>query len=548
MEADKGEVIRANDRMQVAYLTQEFDVDGTRTVREELASVFSEALAVQKRTAEIEGELEGATSDMARMTALLDELDALQQKATAVDLYGIDRKIDKILPTLGFTPDDADRLVASFSMGWQMRISLGKVLLQEPELILLDEPTNHLDLDAITWLEGYLRGLDIPMVIVSHDREFLNQLCNKIVETEMGVSTTYLGNYDQFVATKKTQFEMQMAAWERQQKEIARQEEMVLRLAGGAQAGRAAAAEKSLEKLAEGDGMVKKPRVIKHRRFRFPDVVRSGHEVMVAKNVTHSYNDKMLFNEASLTVHRGERVAIVGPNGCGKSTLLRFIMGTEKPEMGEARLGSHQVLPNYFEQNQAEALDPEKSVLQVIEQAAEGWRFSEIKALLGRFQFKGEEVHKKVEWLSGGEKARLALAKFMVTKANLMVLDEPTNHLDIPTKEMLEEALRSYEGSVVAVSHDRYFLRQIVTRVVEIRDAKVVDYEGDYDYYLYKNETVAAKEAEREAAALEIEKENIKAKSKMSKAEKLAIKKQKAQSYQANNAKGKQNKNAKRWN
>eukprot|EP00898_Chlorokybus_atmophyticus_P001114 jgi/Chlat1/2002/Chrsp158S02318 len=514
MEPDDGEVIRANNRMQIAYLTQEFDVVPTRTVREEFMSAFAEQLAVQKEIEEVQVGIENATEDMDLLTQLLDRLDVLQRKAESVDLYSMDKFIDKMMPSLGFTSEDNDRLVASFSGGWQMRMSLGKILLQEPDLLLLDEPTNHLDLDAIEWLEGYLKGLEVPMVIVSHDREFLDQLCTKIVETELGVSTTYSGNYSEFVRQKQVNFEMQMAAYERQQKEIARQEEMIARLGAGANAGRATTAEKTLEKLAAEGQLVEKPFVPKQNRFRFPQTERSGRDVLRIEGLTQLYADKVLFQDAELLVERGERIAIIGPNGCGKSTLLRFIMGFEKPQDGKVELGMHQMKANYFEQNQAEALDLSKSVIGTIEDVAFDWSQRDIKGLLGRFLFKGDASHKKVEWLSGGEKARLALAKFMVTPANVMVLDEPTNHLDIPSKEMLEDALRNFDGTVIAVSHDRYFLKQIVTRVVEVKEGKLVDYEGDYGYYLEKNEDAAEREEVREAAKVEVE-AKPKAKSKM---------------------------------
>ncbi|CAI5998444.1 unnamed protein product [Closterium sp. NIES-64] len=562
IEPDTGVVLKARPNMKIAYLTQEFNVVPSRTVREEFLSAFAEQMDIKDRLEEVQAALERATEDMELMSRLLDELDDLQKKAEALDLYSVDVAINKMMPELGFGPEDSERLVASYSGGWQMRMSLGKILLQQPDLLLLDEPTNHLDLDAIEWLEKYLKQQDVPMVIVSHDRAFLDQLCNKIVETEMGISMTFPGNYSAYVAAKAEWVEAQRMAWERQQKEIARTEDMIARLQGGGNAGRASSAEKALERLQE-EGAVEKPFERKQMRFRFPELERSGRITVQIANLSHSYAKRsagngnggggggeqqlnVLFDKAKLQIERGEKLAFIGPNGCGKSTLLRFIMGFEEPEHGIVALGEHRVVPNYFAQNQAQALDLDKTVLQTVEEVAEGWKMNDIKALLGRCNFKGDTLRRKVQFLSGGEKARLALCKFMVTPATLLVLDEPTNHLDIPTKEMLEEALREFTGTVLAVSHDRYFLRQIVNRVVEVKDKKLQDYSGDYNYYLEKNLEARRKELERESE-VEAAAPVVKSKSKMSKAEKELQKKQKAQAFQNKQSQGKVAKNAKRW-
>lgn len=427
-----------------------------------------------------------------------------------------------------------------------MRISLGKILLQEPDLLLLDEPTNHLDLDTIEWLEGYLKKQDVPMVVVSHDRAFLDQLCTKIVETDMGISKTYEGNYSEYVAAKAAWIEAQRMAWEKQQKEIDHTKDMINRLSAGASSGRASSAEKKLEKL-QDENSVEKPFEHKPIKFRFPDLERSGQTVVMIKNLTFEYDGKALFKKANLLVQRGEKLAIIGPNGCGKTTLLSLIMGYEKPTEGQVQLGEHNVIPNYFEQNQAEVLDLDRTVLETVEMAAENWRIDDIKGLLGRCNFKADMLNRKVTFLSGGEKARLAFCKFMVTPSTLLVLDEPTNHLDIPSKELLEEAIREYRGTVIAVSHDRYFLRQIVNRVVEVKDGMLWDYVGDYNYYLEKNLEARKRELEREEE-LEGKAPKVKAKSKMSKAEKELRKKQKATSFQKSQAKTRVSKNAKRWN
>lgn len=545
-EPDSGEVIKAKSNMRVSFLSQEFEVSLIRTVKEEFMSAFKEEMEVATRLDKVQKALESTVNDLALMGRLLDEMDLLQRRAQSVDLNMVEVKINKMMPELGFSAEDSDRLVASFSSGWQMRMSLGKILLQDPDLLLLDEPTNHLDLDTIEWLEAYLNKQDVPMVIISHDRAFLDQLCNKIVETDMGVSRTYVGNYSQYIASKAAWIEAQNIAWEKQQKQIDQTRDIITRLSAGANAGRASTAEKKLEKLQEED-QIEKPFQRKQLKIRFPERGRSGKYVAQIKNLQFAYEDKVLFKNANLTIQRGEKIAIIGPNGCGKSTLLKLIMGLEKPRGGEVILGEHNVLPNYFEQNQAEALDLEKTVLETVEEVAEDWRLDDIKGLLGRCNFKSDMLDRKVSLLSGGEKARLAFCKFMVKPSTLLVLDEPTNHLDIPSKEMLEDAISQYEGTVITVSHDRYFIKQIVNRVVEVKDSSLQDYAGDYNYYLEKNLDARVRELEREAE-LEEKAPKAKAKSKMSKAEKEAQKKQRRMAFQQAKAKSKGSKNAKRWN
>ncbi|KAG6515421.1 ABC transporter F family member 5-like [Zingiber officinale] len=545
-EPDSGNVVKAKDNMKIAFLSQEFEVCPSRTVKEEFLNAFKEEMEVAERLEKVQKALENSVEDLALMGRLLDELDLLQRRAQDLDLDEVDVKISKLMPELGFAPEDSDRLVASFSSGWQMRMSLGKILLQDPDLLLLDEPTNHLDLDTIEWLEAYLNKQDVPMVIISHDRAFLDQLCTKIVETDMGISRTFVGNYSEYVLAKATWVEVQNAAWEKQQKEIEHTKDLINRLGAGVNSGRASSEEKKLERLKE-EGQVEKPFQRKQLKIKFPERGRSGRTVLSIKNLNFGYDDKVLFKKANLLVERGEKIVILGPNGCGKSTLLKLIMGLEKPQDGDVLVGEHNVLPNYFEQNQAEALDLDKTVLETVEEAAEDWRIDDIKGLLGRCNFKSDMLDRKVSLLSGGEKARLAFCKFLVKPSTLLVLDEPTNHLDIPSKEMLEEAISEYQGTVITVSHDRYFIRQIVNRVVDVKDGNLQDYAGDYNYYLDKNLEARKRELDREAE-LEEKAPKVKAKSKMSKEEKQARKKQKMLAFQQANAKSKGLKNAKRWN
>jgi ATP-binding cassette, subfamily F, member 3 len=424
------------------------------------------------------------TADPAQLDILIDKMDKLQRKYEALDGYGLDSQIEKILPEMGFTAEDGDRLVSDFSGGWQMRMSLGKILLQTPDLLLLDEPTNHLDLETIEWLENYLRGLTTPMVVVSHDRAFLDRLCNQIVETERGVSSNYLGNYSAYLLQKEEMQAAQLSSYERQQKEIEKQQTFVDRFrASATRSTQAKSREKQLDKIERIEAPTGSMRTL---RFRFPDAPRSGRETVVIQNMVKSYGDKILFLDANLLIERGDRIAILGPNGAGKSTLLHMIIGSEKPDEGSVALGEHNVIMGYFEQNQAEALDLDKTVVETIHDEVPKWSNEEVRTLLGRFLFSGDTAFKKVESLSGGEKARLALAKMLLRPVNLLILDEPTNHLDIPAKEMLEEALQNYEGSAIIVSHDRFFLEQVANKIVEVRDGELRLYRGDYHYYLEK--------------------------------------------------------------
>jgi ATP-binding cassette, subfamily F, member 3 len=502
IEPTTGEVIRPAS-LHIGYLTQEFEVDPGRTVREEFWTVFTEANQAHHGLLDVQHAME--TADPQTLDELIHKLDRLQRQFEALDGYGLEARIEKILPEMGFESDDGDRLVSSFSGGWQMRMSLGKILLQEPDVLLLDEPTNHLDLETIEWLEKYLKGLTIPMVIVSHDREFLDRLCNRIVETERGVSTTYLGNYSTYLQQKYELQEAQQSAYERQQKEIEKQQVFVDRFrASATRSTQAKSREKQLEKIDRIEAPTGNVRTL---RFQFPPAPRSGREVVTIKDLVHTYNEKILFLGANLEIERGDRIAFLGPNGAGKSTLLRLIMGTEIPTDGSVEIGQHNVIPGYFEQNQAEALDLTKTVLDTIHDEVPDWKDVEVRTLLGKFLFSGDTVLKKVESLSGGEKARLALAKMLLQPANLLILDEPTNHLDIPAKEMLEEALQKYDGTVLIVSHDRYFISRVANKIVEIREGELVIYAGDYHYYLDKLEEEKQKaeqqriEAEKAAKA-----------------------------------------------
>ena len=510
-EPTSGSVIKQGDP-RIVYLQQEFDVNLHRTVRQELFQAFGEAAEVLNEQSAVEQAMasEAAAECPVHLDELIEKLGALQNRFEALHGYELDARIDKLLPTIGFSAAGAEALVGDYSGGWQMRIALGKILLQEPDLLLLDEPTNHLDVETIQWLENYLREQTVPQVVISHDRAFLDRVCNQIVETERGVSRCYLGNYSEHLEQKRLGLEASQSAFERQQKELASQQAYIDRFrASATRSTQAKSREKLLEKVDRLDAPIEG---VSGPRFQFPPAPRSGRQIAVIEDLSHSYGNNILFLGANLEVERWDRIAFVGPNGAGKSTLLRLVMGSEKPDEGSARLGEHNVIAGYFEQNQAEALDLTKTVIDTLFEAVPDWTQTQVRSLLGSFCFSNEAVFKEVGKLSGGEKARLALALMLLSPCNLLVLDEPTNHLDIPAKQMLESALQEYEGAALIVSHDRYFLAQVANKIVEIKDGELLLYRGDYAYYQQKkqeelellqtSEAEAEKEAKRAANRL----------------------------------------------
>ena len=506
-EATDGSLISEGDP-SIAYLKQEFDVDLSRTVREELFEAFKEAsdlLHSQKLVQEnMESEL--ASKDLDYLDLLIKELSVIQSKFESINGYDLESKVEKLLPTIGFNQNEADRLVGDFSGGWQMRIALGKILLQSPDLLLLDEPTNHLDLETIEWLENYLLNQKIAMVIVSHDRSFLDKVCTRIVNTERGKSKSYLGNYTSYLQQRDFELESTKVAYEKQQKDIQVQKAYIERFRASATRSTQA---KSREKLLDKVEKIEAPENnLKGPNFKFLEAPRAGRDILNIKDLTHSYEDNILFLGAFLELEPGERIAFLGPNGSGKSTLLRLIMGLEEPDEGSITIGKYNIIPSYFEQNQAEALELDKTVIETISQSVPDWTQTEIRSLLGSFGLTNDSVFKEVSQISGGEKARLALALMIIKPSNLLILDEPTNHLDIPSKQMLEQALSNYNGTALIVSHDRYFISKVANKIVEIRDGQLIKYQGDYKYYKEKK-IEEAQEKEKELQLAERERKRL---------------------------------------
>ena len=471
---------------KISHLKQELDCNLNRTVREELESSFKDIQVVSNKLLEIENEMKflETSKDSEKLDHLVNQLAKFQEKFEVLGGYQMQAEVEKILPKLGFSQDDADKLVGNFSGGWQMKVALGKIILQKPDLLLLDEPTNHLDLETIFWLEEYLISLKISIILISHDRYFLDKLCKKIIFIERGISETYNGNYSFFIEQKSLNEATQSKAFDLQQKEIETQKKYIERFrASATRSTQAKSREKQLKKIVKIDAPISR---LKSPSFNFPECPRSGKLVLQIKNLSHSFEEKILLFDVNLKVSAGEKIAILGPNGCGKSTLLKLIMKKIEPEIGEVNLGKHNIITSYYEQNQAAALAVEKQVIDLIYSKAPDWSQQKVRTFLGSFGFHNDAVFKHVQQLSGGEKARLALALMIMNPSNFLLLDEPTNHLDLQSKENLELAINNYKGTVFIISHDRYFISKVANRIIEIKDSKLLSFNGNYEYFLEK--------------------------------------------------------------
>ena len=480
--------IRKEGNPKIAYLKQEFEFQFKNTLRQELESSFTEIQAISSELFKIEQKLKltELINNKKELDFLINKLGIYQRKYELLGGYQMKSEVEKVLPVLGFSKSDADQLVENFSGGWQMKIALGKIILQKPDLILLDEPTNHLDLDTIKWLEEYLLSIKTAIILISHDRYLLDKLCNKIIFIEDGVSSTYRGNYSNFIDKKTLDERAKNKAFQLQQKSLESQKKYIERFrASATRSTQAKSREKQIDKIEKISESVK---IKKTPTFNFAESSSSGKEILDIKNLCHSYDDNLIFFEANMKVNSGDKIAFLGPNGSGKSTLFKLIMKRLKPELGEVSLGNHNLITSYYEQNQAEALELDKTVLELIFENLPSWSQQRVRSFLGGFGFKGESVFKKVINLSGGEKARLALSLIVIQPSNVMFLDEPTNHLDMKSKENLELALKQYKGTIFLISHDRYFISKVANRIVEIKDFQFHSFDGDYEYYLHKKD------------------------------------------------------------
>jgi len=484
-EQTSGSIIKEG-KPRISYLKQEFDLNINNTVRDELIGAFEEIQLINKKIKALELEMlnKKESRDTKKLNTLINQIGNYQAKFEDLGGYLIQAKVDKILPILGFSQDEANELVSNFSCGWQMKIALGKIMLLQPDLLLLDEPTNHLDLDTIAWLEEYLLPLKTSMIIISHDRYFIDKLCKKIIFIENGISNTYKGNYSFFIKQKLLDEQAQNKAYQLQQKELEIQKKYIDRFrASATRSTQAKSREKQIMKIKRIENVSQKP---KTPIFKFPDCKPSGKSVLEIKNLCHGFSDKIIFFESNLKINSGEKVAFLGPNGIGKSTLFKLIMKKINPEIGEINLDKHNLITSYYEQNQSEALDPEKIVIDLIFEIVRDWPQKKVRTFLGAFGFYKETVFKKVNQLSGGEKARLAMALIILKPSNFLLLDEPTNHLDLQSKANLELALNSYKGTVLIISHDRFFISKVANRIIEIENLNFQSFDGDYEYYLEK--------------------------------------------------------------
>lgn len=480
------------DRCVVGYFSQDVGEMHGRSVLEEVKSAAGDLPALSIKLKKIEAKLEDSAAnpiDDDEMQKLLDDYGDAQSMFERLGGYDLDSRAQEILTGLGFPPDEHERPTESYSGGWKMRIALAKILILNPDVLLMDEPTNHLDVESIVWLETWLTQFKGALLMTSHDRDFLNRLVTKIVEISNKNIITYSGNYDFYEREREVRRAQLKAAFERQADMLAKEEEFIARFA--ARASHAAQVQSRVKKL-EKIERIELPPEEAYMKFQFPVPPRGGDEVVRFESLEKVWpawqegaREKRVFSGATATVKRLDRVAVVGVNGAGKSTLLKMIVGDAEPTSGLLQIGPSTKI-GYFSQSALDVLSPANTVMEEVHARVPNSTVGTIRSLLGAFRFSGDEVEKKVSVLSGGEKSRLVLATMLVNPINFLVLDEPTNHLDIGSREVLLEALKEFQGTVMLVSHDRFFLRHLVNRVFELDRHELRTYEGDYEYYLWK--------------------------------------------------------------
>jgi len=496
--------------IRIGFLKQDIDFVLGRTVLEEAYEAFVEIKEVERKLEEVnKGLAERTDYESESYNQLIIDLNDLTHRYEVLGGYNYQGDTEKILQGLGFQREDFNKLTDTFSGGWRMRIELAKLLLQNNDILLLDEPTNHLDIESIIWLEDFLKGYSGAIVLVSHDKMFLDNVTNRTIEISLGSIYDYKYPYSKYLVQRKELREKQMQAFKNQEKEIKHTEQLINKFK--AKASKATMAQSLMKKLdkvqrieidAEDNAVMK---------VRFPLSIQPGRVVVEAEKVAKSYGDKQVLKNVNLLIERNSKIAFVGQNGQGKTTLAKMIVN-EIPYEGNLKLG-HNVQIGYFAQNQAEYLDGKKSVLETMEDASNDGNRVKVRDMLGSFLFGGDDVEKKVSVLSGGERNRLALCKMLLAPFNVLVLDEPTNHLDIASKTVLKEALRTFEGTLILVSHDRDFLQGLAKTVYEFKDGRIKEYLGDIDYYLEEHNFESLREAEKRTKVAKIVEETPQKKS-----------------------------------
>ena len=479
-EPDSGHIITPSD-LTIGYLPQDGLTHAGRTVFEEASSAFQPLLDMKAEMHVIEDRLADTAVPAAEHELMLHRYSDLQDRFRLGDGYSMDLRIATVLRGLGFSQDDLERPAETFSGGWQMRIALAKLLLGRPNLLLLDEPTNHLDLEARNWLEEYLGAYPFAVILVSHDRYFLDAVVTRITDLNLRRLTDYVGNYSKYVEQRDAMLERLRQAKRDQDEEVARVEMFISRFRY--QATKAAQVQSRI-KMLEKVVPIEVPPERKRIRFHFPTCAKSGRTVLELQHVRKAYGPLTVFGDLSLHIERGDRIALVGPNGAGKSTLMRMLSGEEVPDTGE-RLPGHQVVMEYFAQDEAARLDPTLTVYETLQAGSPNNMVPAIRTILGGFLFSGDDVYKKAGVLSGGERTRLAVARMLLRPSNTLLLDEPTNHLDLDSKDVLLEALEDYGGTLIIVSHDRYFVEKLATKIIEIGHGGADVYPGTYAEFLW---------------------------------------------------------------